>query len=46
MNADDVRKIRDHAATPAAGNNVLGAIRRLVRFGMKMTPPMLTATRR
>jgi hypothetical protein len=28
MNADDVRKIREpKAATPAAGNNVLGAIR-------------------
>jgi integrase len=42
MSADDVRKITAQAATPAAGNNVLGAIRRLVRFGMAMTPPMLT----
>jgi hypothetical protein len=31
------------APTPAAGNNVLGAIRRLVAFGMAQTPPMLTS---
>jgi integrase len=42
MSGDDVSKIIGQPDTPAAGNNVLGAIRRLVRFGMAMSPPMLT----
>jgi integrase len=43
MNGKDVRALLNEPATPAAGNNVLGAIRRLVAFGMAQTPPMLTS---
>lgn len=43
MNGKDVRALLNEPATPAAGNNVLGAIRRLVAFGLAQTPPMLTS---
>jgi hypothetical protein len=43
MNSKDVRALIQEPPTPAAGNNVLGAIRRLVAFGMAQTPPMLTS---
>jgi integrase len=43
MNGKDVRALIQEPPTPAAGNNVLGAIRRLVAFGLAQTPPMLTS---
>jgi integrase len=43
MSGKDVRALIQEPPTPAAGNNVLGAIRRLVAFGMAQTPPMLTS---
>jgi integrase len=43
MSSKDVRALIQEPPTPAAGNNVLGAIRRLVAFGMAQTPPMLTS---
>jgi integrase len=43
MGGKDVRALIQEPPTPAAGNNVLGAIRRLVAFGLAQTPPMLTS---
>jgi integrase len=43
MSGKDVRALIQERPTPAAGNNVLGALRRLVAFGLAQTPPMLTS---
>jgi integrase len=43
MSGKDVRALIQEPPTPAAGNNVLGAIRRLVAFGLAQTPPLLTS---